>query len=1123
MKYSAHTTCLLLCLLASFFTKAVAQEEEYPTKTLSPYFVVLSDNPEVDKLPLKSTAADVKIVGTIADVKITQKYVNTGTTTLEAIYTFPMSTKAAVYGMTMTIGKRKITAQIEEKQKARQEYEEAKEEGKRVSLLEQNRPNVFTMNTANIIPGDTIVVELNYTEVLVPEKGNYSFVYPTVVGPRYSGKESDPKNPDNQFVESPYTKEGVMPTYTFDFSINVHSAMPIANIDCSTHKMDINFKDINHVALQLNKTEKNGGNRDLIVNFSLQGKEIESGVMLYEGKDENFFLMMVQPPQRVLDKDIPPREYIFIVDVSGSMHGKPLDISKNLMRNLVLNLKPTDMFNVVLFSGRSALLNETSLPANDENIRKAIAFIDKQEGYGGTEVLGALRMANAIPRANDDVSRTFVIATDGYVDVEQEAFRIIRENKHNTNFFAFGIGSSVNRYIIEGMAFAGNGEPMFITDFSNTREQVERFRNYINTPVLTRIKIDSKNFDIYDIEPAGIPDLMAERPIVIFGKYKGKPSGTITLSGKTGRKNYRQTFDISKLAADTTNQALRYLWARERIKYLDYMENPGRGWWRSERDSSISKEITQLGLKYGLMTNYTSFIAIDEVVVEKDGKQVTVKQPLPLPEGVSEHAVGRGEDGMVKHVGFAPKRRTNSVNGIAVVEDALLITAETEEYKDIPTEEEIFIVVEVSPEFPGGLDSLYNFIYSNLRYPQSAMRYKLEGRVFITFVVEKDGSITNVRILRDIGGGCGQEAKRVVEMMPKWIPGKQNGKTVRVQYNLPITFKLNEEDKAKTIDATSDSISNNTTEMIDVFPANEVIPFYQPNGEKGVTGFQNIIEFQNITDMSKSDEETEIILSIDPVETQPQFPGGEDSLYNFIYSNLRYPELAICTKMEGRVFITFVVEKDGSITNVRILRDIGGGCGQEAKRVVEMMPKWIPGKQNGKTVRVQYNLPVTFKLNEEDKAKTIDDFPFLKNDSVSNNTVIRVIFFDLDQLQEEKEQTEPEDTVEEYVEEDLFIEIEVQPQFPGGEDSLYSFIYSNLRYPQEAIDNGIEGKVYVTFAIEKDGSITGIKLLRDIGYGCGEEAMRIIRMMPKWTPGKDHLGNIMGMQYNLPIKFEFKQ
>ena len=953
MKQIAKARFILLFLFATVCISANAQEEEYPTKTLSPYFVVLSDNPAVDRLPLKSTAADVKIVGTIADVKITQKYVNTGKNTLEAIYTFPMSTKAAVYGMTMTIGKRKITAQIEEKQKARQDYETAKAEGKRASLLEQNRPNVFTMNTANIIPGDTIVVELNYTEVLTPEKGDYTFVYPTVVGPRYSGKEVDPNNEDNQFIESPYTPEGTMPTYLFDFKLNIYSAIPIENIGCNSHRMDVSYKELNHIELKLNKTETNGGNRDVIVNYSLKGKSIESGVMLYEGKDENFFLMMVQPPAQVLKEDIPPREYIFIVDVSGSMNGQPLDISKNLMRNLVLNLKPTDMFNVVLFSGASRLLNKTSLPANEENIKKAVSFVDNTRGGGGTEVLGALKVANAIPRANDDVSRTFVIITDGYVAVEQEAFQIIRENKNNTNFFAFGIGRSVNRYLIEGMAFAGNGEPLFITNFQDTEKEVERFRNYINTPVLTRIKLESKGIKIYDVEPAGIPDLMAERPITIFGKYKGKAKGTLTLSGKTGRKTYKQSFDIAATKPSANNLALRYLWARERIKYLDYMENSNSGWWSSAADSSISKEITRLGLKYGLMTKYTSFIAIDEVVVEKDGKQVTVKQPLPLPEGVSNHAVVRGEEGMVTYTGNARKRFSTN-NAKVTSNDLSSITTVNEEVEEIE-EEEIFTVVETQPQFPGGDDSLYNFIYSNLRYPELAICTKMEGRVFITFVVEKDGSITNVKIIRDIGGGCGHEAKRVVEMMPKWIPGKQNGKTVRVQYNLPITFKLNEEDKAKTIDdfpfLKNDSTSSNTIVKV-------IFHLDQAHGEKGEA------EFQNTIDMSESDEETEIILSIDPVETQPQFPGGDDSLYNFIYSNLRYPQEAIDNGIEGRVFITFVIEKDGSITGIKLLRDIGYGCGEEAMRVVRMMPKWTPSKQRGNPVRTQYNMPINFEFKQ---------------------------------------------------------------------------------------------------------------------------------------------------------------
>lgn len=732
-------------------------------KTLSPYFVVIGDNNEVDALPLKSTNVNTTIVGSIADVTVRQVYVNNGKSPIEAIYTFPMSTKAAVYGMQMTIGKRIVRAQIEEKQKARKDYEKAKSEGKRASLLEQSRPNVFTMNVSNIMVGDTIMVELNYTELLVPEKGVYSFVYPTVVGPRYASKNE--KNIDD-FVSTPYTHEGVAPTYTFDYVLSINSGVPIQDVTCGTHKMDVSMHGLNKAVLHLDPSELNGGNRDVVVKYSLQGNAIESGVLLYEGKDENFFLTMVQPPQKIAKADIPPREYVFIVDVSGSMWGFPMEITKRLMQNLIVNLKPTDKFNVVLFSSNSAVLSPQSVDATQENMKKALDFIKGGNNWSGTEVLDALKTAYDLPQADDDMARTFVIATDGFVTVEKECFEMIRKNNDKANFFAFGIGSSVNRYLIEGMAFAGNGEPMIVTNEKDAAAQAERFRSYINTPVLTHIKFKTNGFNAYDIEPMTVPDMMSERPIMIFGKYKGTPSGSITLSGKVGRKPYKQTFDLSKATADSSNSALRYLWARERIKYLDYqVEN---------QDDASAKKILELGLKYNLMTNYTSFVAIDEEIVNKDGKQVSVKQAIPLPEGVSDYAVG--------HDAGAVSNRMVSMKGNYVT-----LAAEEE-----IVEEEIFVVVENEPEFPGGMDSLMAFLARNIVYPKTAKENGIQGKVFLTFCVEKDGSISNIKVLRDIGGGCGAEAVRVVKMMPKWTPGKQRGKAVRVQYNLPIQFILDE-------------------------------------------------------------------------------------------------------------------------------------------------------------------------------------------------------------------------------------------------------------------------------------------------------------------------------------------
>jgi len=521
---------ILIILFSSGFTKAAFAQysiserrmEESGEKTLSPYFVVISEHPETDRLPLKETSANVNIVSVIADVTVMQKYVNSGKNTLEAIYTFPLSTKAAVYAMKMTIGKRTITARISEKEKARKDYNAAKSNGNRVSLLEQNRPNVFTMNVANIGINDTIVVELKYTELLIPEKGVYTFVYPTVVGPRYSNKTKSEGGNDGQFVSTPYTKEGELPTYKFNIGVKINSSIPIQEVTCTTHKTIVTHPDLYTSSIKLDENESHGGNRDVILNYSLQGNKIESGVMLYEHGDENFFLMMVQPPKKVLEDEIPPREYIFIVDVSGSMHGYPLDISKKLLRNLILNLRPTDKFNVVLFSGYTGVLSERSVEANQINIDRAIYLIDNQRGGGGTELLGALRRAYNIPRDNSYVSRSIVLVTDGYVDVEKEAFEMVRNNNDKSNFFSFGIGSSVNRHLLEGMAFMGNGEPMIVNNKDIADQQAEKFRSYINSPVLTQIKTDFDAMEVYDIEPGTTPDMLAERPIIILVNTRGR-------------------------------------------------------------------------------------------------------------------------------------------------------------------------------------------------------------------------------------------------------------------------------------------------------------------------------------------------------------------------------------------------------------------------------------------------------------------------------------------------------------------------------------------------------------------------------------------------------------------------
>jgi len=622
----------VLAVMVMVGKTSYAQPESGADRTLSPYFLVQSDDPDLDRLPLKSTHADVKISGVIADVTVTQVYKNEGKKPLEVVYVFPASTQAAVYGMKMTVGERTITAKIREREQARREYNQAKQDGKNASLLEQHRPNVFQMNVANILPSDVITVELKYTELLVPTDSVYEFVYPTVVGPRYVDPASHETSPDETWTANPYLHQGAPPTYSFTMNVDISAGMPIKDIICPSHETHVDYKGPAFARVHLNPSEKHGGNRDFILKYRLAGGKIETGLLLFEGKNENFFLLMMQPPKNVAQNQIPPREYIFIVDVSGSMHGFPLNISKKLLKDLIGNLRSTDRFNVLLFAGSSHLMSENSLPATQENITRAINTIERQRGGGGTRLLPAIKRALSLPKTKGH-SRSIVIATDGYVSVEAEAFDLIRNNLGNANMFTFGIGSSVNRHLIEGMARVGMGEPFVITNPEQAPETANKFRKLIESPVLTGIEVDFGGFEVYQVEPPSIPDVLAHRPVIVFGKWRGKPRGTISLEGFTGEHPFSKKVDVSKITPLKTNSALRYLWARHRIALLDDFN-------RLNREDERVREVTNLGLTYNLLTAYTSFVAVDTRVRLQDGQAVTVKQPLPLPLGVSDYAVG---------------------------------------------------------------------------------------------------------------------------------------------------------------------------------------------------------------------------------------------------------------------------------------------------------------------------------------------------------------------------------------------------------------------------------------------------------------------------------------------------
>ncbi len=765
---------------------------------------VKSDDSAVDQLPLKSTSATVNISGPIADVVVTQVYRNEGRKPIEAIYVFPASTRASVYGMRMTIGERTITAEVQKREEARQTYEQAKQEGKSASLLEQDRPNVFQMNVANILPGDEIKTQLRYTETVVPTDNVYDFVYPTVVGPRYSNQQASTAHASEKWSQNPYLRQGEPAPHSFDIKARVAAGVPIQEMSCPSHKATIAFQDKSVANVELDPAEHSGGNRDFILRYRFAGDQIESGLLLYEGKQENFFLLTAQPPRRVTTESIPPREYIFIVDVSGSMDGFPLETSKKLVNELLTRLRPTDIFNVMTFSGASDLFSDHSVPARPDNIRRAVDLIQQQSGAGGTELLPAMKHALTLPKT-ESFARTIVIATDGYVTVEPEVFDLIREHLGNANIFPFGIGTAVNCHVIEGMARVGAGEPFAVTRAEEAPGMAEKFRKYVQAPVLTQIKLNFEGFEAYDVEPSGVPDIFAERPVVVFGKWKGKPQGTITLSGLSGKQKWEKRIDVAGTKPLADNSALRYLWARSRITELsDYN--------KLEATDERVREITGLGIKYNLLTAYSSFVAIDAQPRRQGADAVTVKQPLPLPQGVSDRAlpwqssytqamlspapdtrygyVGSGASlkaaksiprGVVADmsVGLARREATEETAG-ATAAPHLSTEAEGSPMME-QQHKELFIK---SMKVEGGLskETVRYVVEQNLSQIRQCFNGDIaSSRLTLEWTVNRNGSVVNVRATSGLSSSDKTLMNCISGQVEKWsFPAPKDGRSVHV-------------------------------------------------------------------------------------------------------------------------------------------------------------------------------------------------------------------------------------------------------------------------------------------------------------------------------------------------------
>jgi len=406
----------------------------------------------------------------------------------------------------------------------------------------------------------------------------------------------------------------------------------------------------NHSAVVKLKNEGEIPNKDFILKYDVAGRRIEDAILTHHSRTGGFFTMILQPPDRVTAEDVTPKELVFVLDTSGSMNGFPIEKAKEAMKHALDGLYPQDTFNLITFAGDTHILFPEPVSATPENLRKAQAFLASRQGSGGTEMMKAIRAA-LDPTDSQQHVRIVCFMTDGYIGNDMAIISEIQKHP-NARIFSFGIGSSVNRFLLDKMAEEGRGEVEYVTLNDDGSAAAKRFHERVRSPLLTDISIDWAGLPVTDIYPKRIPDLFSAKPVVLAGRFTGSGRGVIRLKGKMAGEDFTREIRVDLPQDEPRRDVLAKLWARTRIDDLMAQDYSGIQYGTARED--VKESITQLGLDFRLMTQFTSFVAVEEMTVTEGGEPRRIEVPVDMPEGVSHEGVfGKDkEEGMIGRLGL---------------------------------------------------------------------------------------------------------------------------------------------------------------------------------------------------------------------------------------------------------------------------------------------------------------------------------------------------------------------------------------------------------------------------------------------------------------------------------------
>ncbi len=630
------------------------------------------------QFPLEHTDVDAEISGFLARTRVLQRFGNPYTEAIEAVYVFPLPTNAAINGFVMQVGDRKIVGIVRPREEAEQIYAAAKARGQTASLLTQERTNIFTQSVANIEPGGTVDIDITYFHTLDYQDGEYEYLFPMVVGPRYipgspravsdatgpadpdvvaepsiegnSGSGTSPNTDqvaDASRITPPVLKEGERSGHDISLRVRIDAGVLLSDVTSPTHDIDVEPVAAEKAKVELASHDAIP-NRDFVLRYRVTGPQLQLGLLTHRTqKLGGFFSLMLVPQLSPADADVTPREITFVIDNSGSMNGTPIQLCKDMVKRTLESLRPQDRFNIIQFAGSAGQLAQKSLENSPENVQRGLSYVETLKGAGGTEMLKGVRAFLDTP-ADENHIQMVCFLTDGYIGNEDAILSLIKSHGQHARWYAFGVGSSVNRMLIEGIAQEGRGQSMVLlpNDPEAAKDASNQFFGFMDSPVLTDIAFDWSGLPVTDVYPSNPRDLFAGQPIVIVGRYDGAAEGQLVVKGQAGVRDVSLVLPVRLPELAESHAALAPVWARSKIADLS------RGLLGQPEDpEAIRTEIRDLAVDFQLVSQYTAFVAVDESRIVGNGRPLKILQPVEVPAFVNRAtAVGNERVGTARRI-----------------------------------------------------------------------------------------------------------------------------------------------------------------------------------------------------------------------------------------------------------------------------------------------------------------------------------------------------------------------------------------------------------------------------------------------------------------------------------------